>query len=112
MGYVQLPGGTVRRLDLMLTPPSEYAYAILYFTGSDKFNIAFRSHCLTLGYTLNEHALTAKATEAVGGAGASAAAAAAKPIPLLEKEEDIFAFVGLRYVPPNERVDGKQIVKI
>jgi DNA polymerase beta len=91
MGYVQLPGGTVRRLDLMLTPPSEYAYAILYFTGSDKFNIAFRSHCVSLGYTLNEHTLARKDGSVV--------------IPPMEKEEDIFAFVGLRYVPPMERVD-------
>jgi DNA polymerase/3'-5' exonuclease PolX len=98
MGYVQLPGGIVRRLDLMLTPPAEYACAILYFTGSDKFNIAFRSHCLSIGYTLNEHALTPKG--------------ATKAIPLFEKEEDIFAFVGLRYVPPTERVDGKQIVPL
>ena len=55
MGYAQLPGGIVRRLDLMLTPPEEYAYAILYFTGSDKFNVAFRNHCLSLHYSLNEH---------------------------------------------------------
>lgn len=108
MGYVQLPGGPVRRLDLMLTPPSEYAYAILYFTGSDKFNIAFRSHCVTLGYTLNEHTLAVKAVKAVGGAGLPSL----PPVPPMEKEEDIFAFVGLRYVPPTERVDGKQIVRI
>jgi DNA polymerase/3'-5' exonuclease PolX len=116
MGYVQLPGGVVRRLDLMLTPPAEYAFAILYFTGSDKFNVAFRSHCLSLGYTLNEHALTIKPTTVVtasGGAGAAASTVpSAKPVPLLEKEEDIFAFVGLRYVPPTERVDSKQIVRI
>lgn len=100
MGYVRIGSGKARRLDLLLTPPEEYAYAILYFTGSDKFNIAFRRWCLERGYTLNEH--TMKPT---------GAAAAAKPAPPpMATEEDIFAFVGLKYVKPNERVDGAQII--
>ena len=59
MGYVRLGAdGVARRLDLLLTPPAEYPYALLYFTGSDKFNIAFRRRCLERGYTLNEHTMT------------------------------------------------------
>ena len=109
MGYVRLPGGTARRLDLMLTPPNEYAYAILYFTGSDKFNVAFRSHCLTLGYSLNEHTLSVKPIEAVGGAGSGAGGPPPPLPPPMKSEEDIFAFVGLSYVPPTGRVDSAQI---
>lgn len=100
MGYVRLASDLpARRLDILLTPPAEFPYAVLYFTGSDKFNIAFRRHCLTLGYTLNEHTLT-PTREGVA------------PVPIMTKEEDIFAFVGLKYVPPTERVDGKQIKKL
>jgi DNA polymerase/3'-5' exonuclease PolX len=57
MAISRIPGGKARRLDLLMTPNEEYAYAILYFTGSDKFNVAFRQHALQKGYTLNEHTL-------------------------------------------------------
>jgi DNA polymerase beta len=79
-----------RRLDLLITPWSEYAYAILYFTGSDKFNIAMRKHALVQGYTLNEHEM--------------------KPIrdgvekpKTMETEEDIFKFLDFPYVHPTDR---------
>lgn len=98
LGYARLGDGNVRRLDLLLTPPLEFPYAILYFTGSDKFNVAFRRWCLAHGYTLNEHTL--KPVE-----GGSAAA-----VPLLNCEEAIFDFVGLRWVPPTARVDGDQVI--
>jgi DNA polymerase beta len=87
---------TARRLDLLLTPQQEYAYALLYFTGSDRFNVAFRQYALEKGYTLNEHIM--------------------KPIksvdqpPFMESEKAIFTFLGLRYVDPDQRVDGKQII--
>ena len=103
MGYAQLPGGLARRLDLMLTPPEEYAYAILYFTGSDKFNVAFRNHCLSLHYSLNEHTLSVD-PKWKGTVPPSA--------PPMTKEEDIFAFVGLQYIEPTARVDGAQIIKL
>ena len=101
MGYVaKTPRSKARRLDLMLTPPEEYAYAILYFTGSDKFNVAFRTYAKTKGYTLNEHTMVP-----VKGSGA--------PMPPgMKTERDIFAFLGLRYVRPEERVDGAQIVTV
>ena len=99
MGYIYTAGATPRRLDLLLTPPEEYPYAILYFTGSDKFNVAMRKYALTLGYSLSEH-------------GIKIMTAGAKEVPLLRKEEDIFAFLGLRYIPPTERVDAKQIIPV
>ena len=90
MAVVALPGGKARRLDLLVTPTAEFAYSILYFTGSDVFNVAFRSHCLTRGYTLNEHTL--KPTN-VG-----------VPLPPpMKTEEDIFKFVGIQYVTPDMR---------
>lgn len=33
---------TARRLDFLYTPPEEYAFAILYFTGSKDFNTGMR----------------------------------------------------------------------
>ena len=87
-----------RRLDLLMTPEEEYAYSILYFTGSDRFNVAFRQHALEKGYTLNEHTLTIVDEKAP------------QPPPM-NSEEDIFRFLGLRYIPPTERFDAKQIIR-
>jgi DNA polymerase/3'-5' exonuclease PolX len=81
-------GATARRLDILLTPPGQYPFAILYFTGSDTFNIAFRQHALDRGYTLNEHALTPLLSTD----------------PIIKTEKDIFSFLGLVYTPPEKRV--------
>ena len=99
MGYIYMADGTPRRLDLLLTPPDEYPYAILYFTGSDKFNVAMRKYALTLGYSLSEHGI--KVVSSKG-----------KEVPLLRSEEDIFAFLGLRFIPPTERVNERQILPV
>jgi len=96
MAICRLPNQKARRLDLLLTPDEEYAYALLYFTGSDKFNVAFRQHALHNNYTLNEHALT-PIQEGV------------RPVPYMPTERSIFQFLKLRYVEPKHRVDGNQI---
>lgn len=99
MGICQLsPTDTPRRLDILLTPPAEFAFALLYFTGSDDFNVAMRRHALTLGYSLNEHGLTG-----TNGKGDPAA-----PFPT---EESIFEFLGLQYVEPPARAAGAAAVK-
>jgi len=97
LAICQLPGKPARRLDLLLTPDEEYAYSLLYFTGSDKFNVACRQHALSMGYTLNEHTLTPLRD--------------APKIPYMKTEKDIFHFLGLRYVAPSKRVDHHQIVQ-
>ena len=104
MGYIQLPGADSipRRLDLLITPPAEFAYALLYFTGSDRFNVAFRKHCLDIGYTLNEH--TMKPTNKGLEKGVPTP-------PAMRDEKDIFDFVGLKYVQPNERTSSQIIRK-
>jgi len=89
---------TPRRLDLLMTPEEEYAYAILYFTGSDRFNVAFRQHALEKGYTLNEHVL-------------QLVQHTSKPVPPMQSEKEIFHFLGLRYIEPTERVDARQIIR-
>jgi DNA polymerase beta len=96
MAISALPNGKARRLDLLMTPSSEYAYAILYFTGSDKFNVAFRQHALDKGYTLNEHTLTPIRQDI-------------PTPPYMGTEEDIFRFLGIKYVEPGNRIDGSSI---
>jgi DNA polymerase beta len=89
--------GTARRLDLLMTPENEYACALLYFTGSDQFNVAFRQHALSCGYTLNEHQL-----RPLQGT----------PPPPMKTERDIFAFLRLRYILPEERFGAEQIIHL
>ena len=96
LGYCQLEGKPVRRLDLLMIPKSEYACAILYFTGSKEFNVAFRAYALEKGYTLNEHRLQAT-KEGV------------PVVPAFNTEQDIFAFLGLKYIEPTMRRDGKDV---
>jgi DNA polymerase/3'-5' exonuclease PolX len=99
MAISRMYKGKARRLDLLMTPDEEYAYAILYFTGSDKFNVGFRQYALDKGYSLNEHTLT-PVKEGV------------KEVPYMKTEKDIFRFLGLRYIEPSKRVDSKQIISI
>lgn len=86
-----------RRLDLLLTDPEEFPYAILYFTGSDQFNIAMRRWALDQGYTMNEHTMTPTSADIP------------QPPPM-KSERDIFDYLGLAWVEPTERRDGTQIV--
>lgn len=90
--------GVPRRLDILICPNEEYAYALLYFTGSQQFNIAFRHHALEMGYTMNEH-------------GMKAVRADVPAVPYMDREEDIFDFLGLCYVSPKDRINGKIVRK-
>jgi DNA polymerase/3'-5' exonuclease PolX len=99
MAISRIYNGKARRLDLLMTPDNEYAYAILYFTGSDRFNVAFRQYALNKGYTLNEHTLTPLRQDL--------------PSPsYMKTEKDIFKFLGLRYIEPSKRIDHNQITPL
>jgi len=83
---------TYRRVDFLFAPPSEYAFSILYFTGSKGFNVVMRGHSLKRGFSLNEHGFTPSPDE-----------------PFLD-EHSIFRFLGLEYKTPKERTDGRAVV--
>ena len=91
MAICQLPGPSDkgRRLDLLVTPPEEFPFAVFYFTGSDTFNVRVRSMAQEQGFTLNEHALThVKTDRQVGG---------------IRTEKDIFKALKLEWREPHER---------
>ena len=94
-------GAKYRRLDLLLTPSEEWPFAILYFTGSDRFNVSMRQKAQELGFTMNEHSitpLTVAAREIV--------------LPKFKTEQDIFKFLGLRYIKPEERTGADKVILI
>ena len=84
---------TPRRLDFLYAPPSEYAAAVLYFTGSKTFNTRQRQRALDMGYTLSEHGLH----HLVSG----------KKGPRVDQdfpdEKSIFKFLKMDYLTPQER---------
>lgn len=98
LAVCRLPGQPYRRLDLLLTPPEEFPFAVLYFTGSDGFNVKMRQRALEKGYTLNEHALTQVATKTkVAG---------------IRTEADIFRILGMVYKEPWERTGSEAVVSV
>ena len=91
--------GKSRRLDFLYANPSEYPFAILYFTGSKIFNTVMRQRALDMGLTLNEHGLY----KLVAGKKGS------KVEHEFPSEESIFDFLGIKYKTPEERKDGRAV---
>ena len=91
---------TARRIDFMYTPPDEYPYAILYFTGSKAFNTVMRSHALKQNISLNEHGMYEKTKGKEKGK---------KIEKLMNSEQDIFNELGLKYQEPEKRTDGTAV---
>jgi len=94
MGIVQLDASSLaRRLDILITKPEEFTLSLLYFTGSQKFNIAFRRVANMKGYTLNEHMLSIL----------SGFEDKVKTPPIFHSEKDVFDFLGVKYLNPEQR---------
>jgi len=101
MGISTLPGSDkFRHIDIIETSPEEYAFGVLYFTGSGGFNVKMRRHALNLGYSLNEYTLSDSKTKIP-----VESTVIKKTIgkSFFETEEDIFKFLGMEYVLPKYR---------
>jgi DNA polymerase/3'-5' exonuclease PolX len=85
MGIVQLPGKPARRIDILIAPKNEYYYSLLYFTGSNIFNIGMRHYAKTkFNLSLSEHGFLGRKLQA-------------------NSEEDIFKHLKLKYIKPINR---------
>jgi DNA ligase (NAD+) len=84
-----------RRIDFMFTPREEYAFAVLYFTGSKAFNTVMRARALKMGYSMNEHGLYKMANGKKGE----------RLNNYFPTEESIFKFLGMVYKTPEQRKD-------
>jgi DNA polymerase (family 10) len=82
------------QVDLRVVEPHQVGAALLYFTGSKGHNIKLRQRALTRGWTLNEYALS----ETEGGR-----------VIASETEEQIYAALGLPWIPPVLREDAGEI---
>ncbi len=76
------------QVDVRLLPTESYGAALQYFTGSKAHNVSLRQRALKMGYTLSEWALARLEDE-------STVAAAS--------EEEIYAALGMDWMPPEMR---------
>lgn len=97
MGICKLPRHkTNRRLDMIYTDYNNYAFTLLYFTGSGQFNIDMRNHALSLGYSLSEYGLKYSKGKYKD-----------KFVEhKFENEKDIFEFLDIKYIKPEDRKSG------
>ncbi len=82
------------QVDVRILEKEVYGAALLYFTGSKEHNVVLRGRANKMGYTLNEYALaTLKGERPVARA----------------TEEEIYAKLGLDYIPPELRENTGEI---
>jgi DNA polymerase (family 10) len=82
------------QVDVRLLPEASYGAALQYFTGSKTHNIALRQRALKLGYSLSEYALSRLEDGSVAASGG---------------EEEIYAALGLDWIPPELREGSGEI---
>ncbi|XP_072875390.1 DNA polymerase lambda isoform X3 [Chlorocebus sabaeus] len=92
------PGWRHRRLDIIVVPYSEFACALLYFTGSAHFNRSMRALAKTKGMSLSEHALSTAVVRNTHGCKMGPGRVLPTPT-----EKDVFRLLGLPYREPAER---------
>ena len=88
------------QVDVRLLQPENFGAALIYFTGSKEHNVALRGRALKMGYTLNEYQLAQVAGEAPVEADARVAGA---------NEEEVYAKLGLDFIPPELRENCGEI---
>ena len=93
---VRLAGGM--QADLRVVPAEQFFFALHHFTGSKDHNVLMRRRALGMGLSLSEWGLKA-AEEGSGGSGSV----------VLGSEEELFAALGLSYVPPELREGREEI---
>jgi DNA polymerase (family 10) len=82
------------QVDVRLLPIGSYGAALQYFSGSKMHNVTVRQRALKRGYTLSEYAL-ARVEDGSFVAGAT--------------EEEIYAALGLDWIPPELRENNGEI---
>jgi DNA polymerase/3'-5' exonuclease PolX len=88
-----------RRVDFLLSTPTEYPFSVLYFTGSKSFNYTMRAHALRMGFSMNEHGMIVVSDKQ-------------QVDHVFDNERSIFDFLQLQYKTPEERTDGRAVVAI
>lgn len=89
------------QMDLRVLKPSQWGTALQYFTGSKEHNIRIRELALAKGYSLNESAFSP--VDAQGNIIPDA------PKITFAREEEVYEFLGLPWIPPELRENNGEI---
>lgn len=81
--------------DLRIVDEKEFPFALNYFTGSKEHNVEIRSLARTFGWSLNEYGFS----KIKGKKGSGKI----RGVPRCTEEKDIYAALGLDYIPPELR---------
>src|SRR5579871_1315186 len=82
------------QVDLRALPPESYGAGLQYFTGSKEHSVALRQRAMKMGLTLNEYSLSnIESKQPVASA----------------TEEEIYAALGLAWIPPELRENQGEI---
>lgn len=85
------------QIDLRVVPPESWGAAMVYFTGSKEHNVRLRGYALKKKLLLNEYGLYKVGAEARGQELAS------------KTEEEVYAALGMDWIPPELREDHGEI---
>ena len=95
LGTAKLPRfKRYRRIDLLYINKNKYPFALLYFTGSQAFNIKMRQVALDKGLSLSEHGFKYLDGDMKGEFVGD----------VFRTENDIFKYIGMEYVEPHQRL--------
>lgn len=83
---IEREGSVFIKADVFLTRPREYVFALLFVTGSGKFNVRMRRQAKLRGYKLNQYGLFRNGKQVD-----------------IKNERELFALLGMRYRKPVER---------
>jgi len=83
-----------RRVDIRFTDTDHYGSMLLYLTGSKDFNIKLREVARIQGYKLNEYGLEERKSGMLH---------------TFASEEELFAFLGMAWIPPELREDQGEV---
>jgi DNA polymerase (family 10) len=82
------------RVDLMVQPEKNFTSLIQHFTGSKQHNINLRKHALNLGYSISEYGIKNLKTGKIN---------------TFKNEEELYNFLGLCYIDPQNRTGENEI---
>jgi DNA polymerase (family X) len=83
------------RFDLRVVPPESFGNLLQHFTGSKEHNVALREDAVRRGYSVSEYSITEVETGEEHR---------------FESEEEVYAFLGYDWIPPELREGGGELV--
>ncbi|HEV3458598.1 MAG TPA: DNA polymerase/3'-5' exonuclease PolX [Thermoanaerobaculia bacterium] len=103
--------GNGLQVDLRVVPPDCYGAALLYFTGSKEHNVKLRRRAVERGLRISEYGAfrLGAGDSGAGGAGGTGGSEDSGVWIAGREEADVYATVGLAWIPPELREDRGEI---